>query len=189
MPGDLVILNANIHTMDTARPTAEALLIQAGRIVALGTAFDMQRLAGSGARILDAGGRLVLPAFQDAHVHLMDGGTDLVQTAWLGDATTIADLQQAMANLAASDASVMVMGGGWRAAYFGDENLTRQVLDAVMPDRACIVYDDSAHNACLNSVACQLAGITGQTPDPANGQLVRDAAGNPTGMLHEDAIY
>ncbi len=81
MHDDLIILNANIQTMDPARPAAEAILIRSGRIVSLGAASDMQRLALSGARILDAGGRLVLPGFQDAHVHLMDGGTDLVQTA------------------------------------------------------------------------------------------------------------
>lgn len=189
MQGDLIILNANIQTMDPARPAAEAILIRAGRIVSLGAASDMQRLALSGARILDAGGRLVLPGFQDAHVHLMDGGTDLVQTAWLGDAITLAGLQQALAAHAETDGSAMVMGGGWNNAFFGDANLTRDVLDAVLGDRPCIVYDDSAHSACLNSAACAMVGITRDMPDPPNGHLVRGADGIPTGMLHEDAIY
>ncbi len=189
MQDDLIILNANIQTMDVARPSADAILIRAGRIVCLGTASDLQHLASAGARIIDAGGRLVLPGFQDAHVHLMDGGTDLIQTAWLGDATTLTDLQHTLATHAAQDSSALVMGGGWNNAFFGDANLTRAQLDAVLPDRPCIVYDDSAHSACINSAACSLAGITRDTPDPPNGHLVRDAGGTPTGMLHEDAIY
>ena len=189
MQRDLIILNANIQTMDVARPQADAILIRAGRIVALGTASDLRPLAGKNARIVDAGGRLVLPGFQDAHVHLMDGGTDIVQTAWLGDATTITEMQVALHTHAAKDNSALVMGGGWNNSYFNDENLTRAVLDAVLPDRPCIVYDDSAHSACLNSAACIMAGVTRETPDPPNGHFLHDAAGEPTGMLYEDAIY
>ena len=187
---DLMILNANIQTMDIARPQAQAMLIRDGRIVMLGSSDQVRSCerAGAQARGIDAGGRLVLPGFQDAHVHLMDGGTDLIQTAWLGDATTIEGLQSALATHAAQDHSALVMGGGWRSGYFGDANLTRFVLDAVVADRPCVVYDDSAHNACLNSAACRMAGITRDTPDPVNGHIVRDAAGDPTGMLHEDAI-
>jgi predicted amidohydrolase YtcJ len=185
---DLLILNANIQTMDIARPQAQALLICGGRIVMLGSADRVKSHAGVGAQIIDAGGSLVLPGFQDAHVHLVDGGTDLIQTAWLGCATTLSDLQSALALHAGKDTSAVVIGGGWRSAYFGDANLTRAVLDAALPDRPCVVYDDSAHNACLNTAACMMAGIGPDTPDPVNGHIVRDAVGNPTGMLHEDAI-
>lgn len=175
--------------MDADRPAADAILIRAGRTDTVGTALEVRRHAAPGARVLDAGGRLLLPGFQDAHVDLMDGGPDLIQTAWPGDATTIANLQAALAAHAAQDSSDLVMGGGWRSAYFGDTNLTRQVLNAVLPDRPCIVYDNSAQDACLNSVACEAAVIARHTPDPPNGHLVRDAADNPTGMLHEDAIH
>ncbi len=189
MQGDLILLNAKIHTMDISRPCAEAILMRDGRIANLGTASEMNNLAGPGARIIDAGGRLVLPGFQDAHVHLLDGGTDLVQSAWLGEATTLPAFQQALAAHAATDSNAMVIGGGWDNTYFGDANLTRDVLDAVVSDRPCIVYDDSTHSACLNSSACILVGITRDTPDPPNGHLVRDRHGDPTGMLHEDAIF
>ena len=189
MPRDLIILNANIHTMDASQPTADAILIRAGQIISLGSASDLRRMACPDVRTLDAGGGLVLPGFQDAHVHLLDGGTDIVQSAWLGDETTISGLQETMAAHAAIDSSALVMGGGWNNAFFSDANLTRDVLDTVLPDRPCIVYDDSAHNACLNSAACSLVSITRDTPDPPNGHLVRDADGTPTGMLHEDAIY
>jgi predicted amidohydrolase YtcJ len=189
MSRDLVILNANIQTMDLACPTAQAMLIRAGRVVILGTDADVLLYSGTAARTLDAGGRLVLPGFQDAHVHLMDGGTDLIQSAWLGGVTTVTEMQSALADHAAVENSPLVMGGGWRATFFGDANLTRQVLDAVVPDRPCIIYDDSAHSACLNSAACTMAGLISDTPDPPNGHFVCDASGEPTGMLHEDAIY
>lgn len=185
---DLLILNANIHTLDALRPTAQAILIRDRRIVMLGSSDQVKSCSRAGGHIIDAGGRLVLPGFQDAHVHVVDGGTDLIATAWLGDATTVSHLQSTMAAHAASDNSGLVMGGGWRSAFFGDATLTRSVLDAVLPNRPCIVYDDSAHNACLNTPACILAGIMDDTPDPPNGHIVRDGAGNVTGMLHEDAI-
>jgi predicted amidohydrolase YtcJ len=82
----------------------------------------------------------------------------------------------------------MVTGAGWQPGLFGDHNLTRAVLDAAVPDRPCIAYDSSYHSACLNSAACGLIGLDRDTPDPANGHVVRDPAGDPTGMLHEDAI-
>jgi predicted amidohydrolase YtcJ len=189
MPADLVILNANIQTMDQSRPQAQAILIRAGRIVTLGTTAEVLSLADPHTRTLDAGGRLVLPGFQDAHVHLLDGGADMIHSAWLGDATSLAELQSALAAHATTNTNAMIMGGGWRAAYFGDANLTRHVLDAVVTDRPCIVFDDSAHNACLNSQACEMVGLTRETPDPTNGHFVRDTSGDPTGMLHEDAIH
>lgn len=188
MTPDLILLNARIRTMDPTRPWAEALAVAGGRITALGTTEAMQALAGPETLVIDAGGRLVLPGFQDAHVHLLDGGTDLVASAQLYDAADIAGLQAALAAHAARTALPLVQGAGWQAGTFGDANLTAAVLDAAVPDRPCLAYDSSFHNACLNSTALAMAGITRDTPDPPNGHIVRDVAGDPTGMLHEDAI-
>jgi predicted amidohydrolase YtcJ len=188
MAPDLIVVNGDIHTMDPARPVVEALAITAGRIMALGTTADIRYLAGKGTRVIDAGGRMVLPGFQDAHIHLLNGGVDLVQTAYLYDATTIAELQSLMAAHASSYKGALVMGAGWQCGFFGDENLTRAVLDAVVPDRPCLIYDGNFHNACLNSAACQMIGLDMDTPDPLNGHFVLDANGVPTGMLHEEAI-
>lgn len=185
---DLILANARIRTMDPTRARAEALAVAGGRILAVGTSADMRALAGHGTEVIDAGGRLVLPGFQDAHVHLLDGGTDLVASAQLYDATDIAGLQAALAAHAARTSLPLVQGSGWQAGTFGDANLTAAVLDVAVPDRPCLAYDSSFHNACLNSAALAMAGITRDTPDPPNGHIVRDAAGNPTGMLHEDAI-
>ncbi|MCX8509967.1 MAG: amidohydrolase, partial [Rhodobacteraceae bacterium] len=139
-------------------------------------------------RIMDAGGRLVLPGFQDAHIHLQMGGVDLVQTAQLYEATSLAELQSTLAAHAAATPGPMVWGAGWQPGFFGDENLTRAVLDQVVPDRPCLIYDSNFHNACVNTAACRMVGIVKGMEDPLNGHVVRDADGEPTGMLHEEAI-
>lgn len=187
MSADLILVNAHIRTMDDANPAAQALAVQGGKITRVGTTADIRALAGPKTRVVEAQGRLVLPGFQDAHIHLLHGGTDLVNTAYLYDAITVADLQAALATHAAKSAGPMVWGAGWQAT-FGDHNLTAAVLDAVVPDRPCLVYDGNFHNACINSAALALIGISDQTPDPLNGHIVRDATGRATGMLHEEAI-
>ncbi|MDB5658530.1 MAG: hypothetical protein JWS10_1145 [Cypionkella sp.] len=180
-----LIYNARIHTMDPGRPQSHAVLMRDGVVVALG---DAALSAGAWARKIDAGGRLVLPGFQDAHIHLLNGGTDLVETAQLYDCVSLAGIQTVMAAHAAEQSGPMIWGAGWQCGFFGDANLTREVLDAVVPDRPCLIYDGNFHNACLNSVALAMTGVGADTPDPLNGHIVRDAEGVATGMLHEEAI-
>ncbi|HQU68774.1 MAG TPA: amidohydrolase [Albidovulum sp.] len=184
---DVLVENAAIRTMDPARPFARSLLIRDGIIAALSDAPDGlsdQR----GARRIDAGGGLVLPGFQDAHIHLLNGGTDLVETAQLYDCATLDDIVAAMRTHAGAWRGPMIWGAGWQCGFFGDHNLTRDVLDRAVPDRPCLIYDGNFHNACLNSAAVAMAGITADTPDPPNGHIVRDGSGRATGMLHEEAI-
>lgn len=184
-----LLTHARIRTMDPARPAAEALVIEAGRILGAGETGAMAALAGPGAAVIDMGGRPVLPGFQDAHIHLLNGGTDLVDSAQLYDCTTLGEFRATLARHAAARPGPVVWGAGWQCGFFGDHDLTREVLDAAVPDRPCLVYDANFHNACINSAALALAGIGDATPDPRNGRFVRDAAGRATGMLHEDAIY
>lgn len=188
MTPDLILTGARIATMDPTRPTAQALAITGGRIMALGTDADILGLAGSQTQRIEAMGRRVLPGFQDAHIHLADGGIDLVSAASLYDARNPADLQDALRAHAAGTDLPVILGSGWQAGTFTAETLTRATLDAAVPDRPCLCYDSSFHNACLNSAALHMAGITRDTPDPPNGHIVRDAQGHPTGMLYEDAI-
>ena len=121
--------------------------------------------------------------------HRRVSGTDLIDSAALWSVTSIVGLQDAVADHAARVGSAVVTGAGWQPGIFGDDNLTRAVLDAIVPNRPCIVYDSSFHNACLNSVACALIGLTRDTSDPLNGHFVLDAMGDPTGMLHETSIH
>ncbi|MEO5615806.1 MAG: amidohydrolase family protein, partial [Cypionkella sp.] len=166
---ETLIYNARIRTMDAACPMAGAVLLRDGLVVALGDAA--LAMAGD-ARRIDAGGRLVLPGFQDAHIHLLNGGTDLVETAQLYDCVTLAEIQAVMAAHAAAQSGPMIWGAGWQCGFFGDANLTRECLDAVVPDRPCLIYDGNFHNACLNSAALAMIGVGADTPDPLNGHIV-----------------
>lgn len=188
MTADLIVLNARIRTADPARPRAQALAARGGVILALGSDAAMRALAAPGARVIDAGGRTVLPGFQDAHIHLADGGADMVASAALWDVTTPAALVAALRDHAQGVDLPLVQGAGWQAGLFHADNLTADLLDRAVPDRPCLVYDSSYHNACLNSAALALAGIGNATPDPPNGHILRDRQGRATGMLHEDAI-
>jgi predicted amidohydrolase YtcJ len=170
--------------MDPVNPVADWLLIDDGRIRALGQgappAADFR---------IDAGGRLVLPGFQDAHIHLLSGGTDLATAAQLYDVGNEAELLERLAVQAVAGPGLpLVLGSGWQPGVFGDHNLTAALLDRVVRDRPAVIYDSSFHNACLNSRALAMAGIVDDTPDPLNGRIVRDGAGRATGMLHEEAI-
>ncbi|AWD22788.1 amidohydrolase [Fuscovulum blasticum] len=181
---DTLIHNARIRTMDPARPTADWLLIRDDRIAALGTGP-----APGADRRIDAGGRLVLPGFQDAHIHLLSGGTDLATAVPLYEVADEAGLLAAVAAHATARPDLpLVIGAGWQPGVFGDDNLTAAVIDRAVADRPAILYDSSFHNACLNSRALDLAGITNDTLDPPNGHIVRDEAGRATGMLHEEVI-
>lgn len=180
---ETLIHNARIRTMDPTAPLAEWLLIRDGRIAVLG-----RGLPPDAAHRIDAGGRLVLPGFQDAHIHLLSGGLDLATAAFLYDETTEAGLLSSIvAHATAKPELPIVLGSGWQPGIFGDHNLTAAVLDRAISDRPLVIYDTSFHNACLNSRALEMAGVRDMA-DPANGHIVRDARGRATGMLHEEVI-
>ncbi len=186
---DLVIFNADIRTMDPAVPRARALAVTDGRITALGDGAEIRRLATGRTRKIDAGGRLVLPGFQDTHIHLQDSGTDFSCMVNLETARSVAELQRILRDYAARETRQdWVKGVGWYAGIFGAHNLNRQVLDAAVPDRPCFIYASDGHNACLNSRGCAALGLDAGVADPPTGQFVRDAKGMPTGLAYEEAV-
>jgi predicted amidohydrolase YtcJ len=187
MTANLIVVNADIRTMDIARPRATALAVQNGCILAVGDDAAVTALSGPDTRRIDAGGRLVLPGFQDAHVHLLDGGTDMVSGAALWEVETIEALLDTLAAHASRWTGPLVIGNGWQPGLFGAHNLTAEVLDRAVPDQPCIVYDSSYHSACVNSAGLRAAEIDDSTPDPDTGHIVRDDAGRATGMLYEEA--
>ncbi|WP_157970993.1 amidohydrolase [Pseudogemmobacter bohemicus] len=184
---DTLLINGRIHTMDPGLPLASALLIRDGLIAAVGGA-EIAALA-PGVRQVDLGGRLVLPGFQDPHTHLLSGGTDLTTAAQLYDAETLHDLARLIQDHTARRPDLpLIIGAGWQPGYFGDHNLTAAWVDPLTGHRPALIYDSSFHSACFNTAALEMAGIGTDTPDPPNGHILRDTAGRPTGMLHEDAI-
>ena len=185
---DLIVLNGSIVTMDPLTPRVEALAVRRGRVVALGTDAEIKRLGDSGTEVIDASGRMILPGFQDTHIHLQDSGQAFAQNANLEAPRTTDELVGAVKTFGDAHSGEWVNGVGWYTGIFTDANLTRAVLDRAVLDRPSFILASDGHNACLNSKACELLGLVKGVEDPFNGHFVLDENGVPTGMLHEDAL-
>lgn len=186
---DLVILNAAVHTMDAARPTADAVAIRGSRIAALGTTDEIRALAGPRTRVIDAAGKLVLPGFNDSHTHFLMGGFSLASID-LREAASPEELTRRVREYVRNvPKGQWILGGNWdHEKWPGAPLPTRQMIDAVTPDHPVLLRRLDGHMALANSVALQRAGITRETPDPPGGLIVRDpGSGEPTGILKDSA--
>lgn len=186
---DLLFVNASVHTMDAARPTAEALAVLGNRIVALGSNADLRGLAGAARRVIDAHGCTLLPGFNDAHVHFLQGGFSLANVD-LRDAATPAEMSQRLGEFAHRiPKGAWILGGDWdHERWPGAPLPTRQMIDPATPQHPVFVNRLDGHMALANSAALKLAGLTSKTPDPPGGLIVRDSAGEPTGVLKDSAL-
>jgi predicted amidohydrolase YtcJ len=186
---DLVLRNARVYTGSATTPWAQGVAVKDGRLVAVGSDADVAARRGPATAVVDAGGRLVVPGFIDAHFHLPMGAQQLDAIDLL-DAADLAEIQRRVREHArAHPALAWVRGRGWfYSALPGGRPPTRQDLDAVEAARPVYLEAYDGHSAWLNSRGLHAAGITRATPDPANGLIVRDAAGEPTGMLKEAAV-
>jgi predicted amidohydrolase YtcJ len=186
---DLVIRNAKVWTVDENRPTAQAIAVLGGRIVAVGSNADADAWRGPGTRVVDAAGKLLLPGFNDAHVHFVEGGLAL-DSVQLNDATSAEEFARRIAERAKKTSkSEWVTGGDWDETKWTPAKLpTRELIDPLTPDTPVFVSRYDGHMALANSVTLRLAGITAQTPDPPGGVIVRDSQGNPTGALKDAAM-
>ncbi len=186
---DLIVVNARIYTVNEKQPWAEAMAVRDGKILAVGSTTAIKSLSGPSTRIIDAQDRLLLPGFTDCHVHFMDGSLSL-QRVNVEDAKDLADVQRMIKQFAAAHPNdAWVLGRGWSYAHFPNTGglPTKEMLDAVIPDRPAFIEGYDGHTFWANSKALALAGIDRNTRNPANGIIVRDAKGEPTGALKEDA--
>ena len=185
---DLIVTNAKVWTVDRVRPQAEAFAVVGNRIVAVGSAAEMDAWHGPQTRVVDAQGRLVLPGFDDAHVHFVDGGNHL-QTVQLKDAATAQQFAERIAQRASKlPKGEWVTGGDWDEQKWSPPELpTKEMIDAATPETPVFVNRYDGHESLANSLALRLAKITAKTPDPPGGEIVRDAQGNPTGILRDSA--
>src|SRR5258708_6454567 len=185
----LIILNASVHTMNAAQPTAQALAINGNRIVAVGANNEIQRLAGESTRVIDARGQLVLPGFNDAHVHFMSGGFQLAGVD-LRHANALQEFAERLRDFAAKlPKGSWITGGDWDHERGPDEKLaTRELIDRYTPNNPVFVNRLDGHMALANSLALNLANVTRSTKDPDGGVIVRDpTTGEPTGILKDAA--
>lgn len=182
---DLVFTGGPVFTADAVRSRTDGVAVSDGRIVALGA--DARALIGPDTQVVDLTGRLLVPGFQDAHVHPVSGGLELLRCD-LSEASTEAEYLDAIAAYAASEESEWVLGGGWAMSAFPGGTPTAAALDRVLPDRPAFLPNRDGHGAWVNSEALRRAGVDRNTPDPVDGRIERDADGNPTGTLHEGAM-
>ncbi|HEX8899421.1 MAG TPA: amidohydrolase, partial [Chthoniobacterales bacterium] len=181
-------INGNIRTMDPNQPTAEAVAILGNRIVAVGSHDEIKQLAGSAARIIDGENRLVLPGFNDAHVHFMSGGLQL-SSVDLRDANTPQEFAERIRDFAAQTRpGRWITGGDWDHERWPEAKLpTKELIDRYTPDHPVFVNRLDCHMALANSRALKLAGVTRETTDPDGGIIVRDSNREPTGLLKDAA--
>jgi predicted amidohydrolase YtcJ len=188
--GPVIYKNAHIYTNDPANPSAEVLVVQDGKIVAIGakslmTPYILERHPS---RVIDLHGQFVMPGFNDAHVHLGSAAADLMSVR-LNGAASIEELQKRVAVAVAAHAEgEWITGSGWDHTLWIDRKFpTRQQLDLVSPKNPIFLTHVSGHVAVANSLALKLAGIDRDTDNPSGGQIERDTSGDPTGMLEEDS--
>ena len=185
---DLIVTNAKVWTVDKDHPTAQAVAVLGDRIVAVGSNADVEVLRRPDTKVIDGGGKLLLPGFNDAHVHFVDGGLQL-DSVQLNDATSTDEFVRRVREQAQkTPKGEWIKGGDWDETKWSPPNLpTKELIDPVTPDNPVFLGRYDGHGAVANSAALRLAGITAQTPDPPGGVIVRDAQGNPTGALKDAA--
>ncbi|MDH4126180.1 MAG: amidohydrolase [Gammaproteobacteria bacterium] len=188
-PADFVFRNGRVYTVDAAMPWAEAVAVRDDRIVYVGGNAGAAVYVGDATEQIDLGGKLLLPGFIDSHMHLIDERGLATALSLQTESGSIQGWVQEIADYAAANPTKeVVFGYGFMASAFGAEGPTRQLIDAVVPDRPVLIIDEGLHSAWVNTAALTRLNITRDTPDPVPGfsYYKRDADGNATGFLLED---
>ncbi|MET9533089.1 MULTISPECIES: amidohydrolase [unclassified Streptomyces] len=183
---DLVFTGGPAFTTDPALGGANTVAVRGDRIVAVGGS-EVRELIGPGTEVVDLAGRLLVPGFTDAHVHAVFAGVELGEC----DLTGTTDLKEYRSRIAAYAAAhperEWITGGGWSMESFAGGVPTRQLIDAVVADRPVLLFNRDHHGAWANTRALELAGLTAESSDPADGRIEREPGGAPGGMLQEGA--
>ncbi|WP_042387889.1 amidohydrolase [Streptacidiphilus melanogenes] len=183
---DLLFVGGPVITMDAARTRATAVAVSGQRVLAVGH-DDLMELAGPETEIVDLRGKALLPGFQDAHVHAVYGGVEMGECD-LSGTTDLGEYRRRIAAYAATHpAQPWITGAGWAMEAFKGGQPSRALLDEIVPDRPVLLLNRDHHGAWANTRALELAGVTADTPDPADGRVEREADGTPSGMLQEGA--
>jgi len=187
-PADLVLTGGVVYTVDAARSWAQAVAVKDGRIAAVGSDAGMRPYVGARTEVVNLRGRMVLPGFQDAHVHVSGGGLERNRCDLTG-VHTRQDYLAAIRDYADRNPEAeWITGGGWSMDVFPGGVPSKDDLDQVIPDRPVFLSNRDHHGAWVNSRTLALAGLDAATPDPPDGRIERGAAGEPSGTLHEGAM-
>jgi hypothetical protein len=194
-PADVIFINGDIYPgsptigAKPAHPVAQAIAVSGGKITAIGSNEDIQKLKGPRTQVIDLGGHFVMPGFNDAHVHLGSGGFEKLNVNLIGS-KSLDDMKQRIAARAKTAApGEWIIGRGWDHTLWAEQvTPTRANIDSVTGDHPAIFNRVDGHIAIANTAALKVAGITTQTPDPHGGKIDRDDKGEPTGILRETAM-
>ena len=182
---DLILYNGRVTTLDRSNPTATAVAMKDGKFAAVGSDVEVLPLAGSSTRVIDLTGRRVLPGLIDNHIHIIRGGLNFnMELRWDGVRSLATAMDMLRDQVAVTPAPQWVrVVGGFTEHQFDEKRLpTIEELNAVAPDTPVFIlhlYD----RALLNAAALRVVGYTKDTPEPPGGQIMRDSAGNPIGLL------
>jgi len=185
---DLIVVNADVYTVDPAAPRVDAFAVRDGRFAAVGSSVEMRALAGPATRIIDAGGHTVTPGFIDGHSHV-SGNSPVVAGV---DLSYVVEKDEWLRLIEEADARMpegeWMTGGYWDHTLSDGEFPTKEMLDEVVPDRPILLNHIDGHYGWANSLALDMAGITADTPVPPGGEIVVDpGTGEPIGILLEGA--
>lgn len=189
-PADLVIKNAKIITIDKGNPRAEAIAVKGEYIISVTSNKKIEQFIKKGiTQVIDANGRLLVPGFNDAHIHFTSGGLSLMNLdfRYVHDVKTIQKMVKE--KIEQSKPGELIVGRGWEHETFPDKKWpTKEILDEVAPDNPVILTRADGHSTWVNSYVIKNSGITKDTPDSPNGTIVRDlVTGEPTGIFKEGA--
>lgn len=188
-PADMVIWGGPIHTADTEHPTTEAVAVSAGRVVWVGKRDEAKARIGATTTVIDLKGAALYPGFTDAHAHLLEIGERELTLNLEGKPSLAAMLDAVAARAATLPPGEVLIGRGWIETHWPEGRFpTAADVDARVADRPVILGRSDGHALVANTAALKAAGITKDTPDPFGGKVLRDAAGNPTGMLVDAAM-
>src|SRR5215469_2739926 len=182
---DRIFVNGKIWTGDEARPQAQALAVAGDKILAVGSDQEIKALAAPDTAMVNLQGRLLVPGFQDTHLHFPGRSVNEVD---LHGTETLKDFQQRLVDFANAHPTLSwITGHGWGYSAFPHETVDKKYIDEVISDRPVYVLERDGHMGFGNSKALQIAGLTSATPDPPNGHIMKAANGEPTGELKESA--
>jgi predicted amidohydrolase YtcJ len=187
-PADLIVTNARVYTADEARPLAEAFAVRDGKITFVGSKQEAEALRGTATRVIDAAGRTVIPGMVDAHGHFGGLAQKLRAVDLVGTHSYDEVIARVVEKAKTTPKGSWIEGRGWDQNAWGDTRFpTHEKLSAAVPDHPVVLTRVDGHASLVNAAAMKLASLTAASKDPTGGKIQRDAQGNPTGVLVDNA--
>ena len=186
---DLVIINGKVLTIDKDNPMAEAIAVKGGKIIAVGTTRKISAIIAKGStEVINARGRLVIPGFNDAHVHFGPLDPDFIELRYTTDPSVITE--KVREQVKKSEPGQIIMGGHWVHELFIDKKWpSRELIDKVSPENPVLLERADGHSVLVNTYVLKMSGITRETKDPFGGEIQREpVTGEPTGILKDAAM-